>query len=201
MRPEPLPAVWVVDVDGVIAGAGGHDWTAGLETELGIAPAQLREFSRAEWPACVEGRRDTAEVLVPWLRRWGARCDAEGFIAWWHGRDTALDEPLLVCFAAWRAAGARLLLATNQDNRCTRHLWYGVGLADSFDAMIHSAAVGARKPDVAFWQAVADVIGPHEPRDVVVVDDTAANLDGAAPFEWRTHHFTGRAGLLARFGL
>lgn len=199
MTPEALPAVWVVDVDGVLSGAGGHDWTEGLQAALGIAPADLRDFFRAEWPACVEGRRDTAEALGPWLARWGARCDAEGFIAWWHGRDARLNRPLLDRLAAWRTAGARLILATNQDHRRAAHLWNAMGLCERFDAMVHSAAVGARKPDVAFWQAVADLVGPLAPDEVVVVDDQAANLAGAAVFDWRTHLFAGNPGFFARF--
>ena len=46
---------------------------------------------------------------------------------------------------------------------------------------------------------VADRTGPHEPEDADVIDDNAENLAGAAPFEWRTHHFTGNAGFFARF--
>jgi len=199
VTPEALPAVWVMDVDGVLAGADGHDWTAGLQDALGITPADLRDFFRAEWPACVEGRRDIADALTPWLARWGANCDAEGFIAWWHGRDAHLNVPLLDRLAGWRAAGARLILATNQDHRRAAHLWDTVGLGRRFDAMVHSAAVGARKPDVAFWQAVADLLGPLEPAEVVVVDDQAANLAGAGVFDWRTHLFTGNSGLFGRF--
>jgi len=197
---EPLPAVWVIDVDGVIVDAGNHDWQGPIERTFGITPAQLRDFFRSDWAACVEGRRDIAEALAPWLVRWQAPCDAEAFIAAWHHADAALNHGLLERLAAWRAAGARMVLATNQDHRRAAHLWHTLKLVDRFDAMVHSAAVGARKPDVAFWQVVADRIGEHEPHEVVVVDDSAANLAGAAPFEWRTHHFTGNAGLFDRFG-
>lgn len=199
MNPESLPAVWVIDIDGVIVDADGHDWQIAIEQAFGISRVQLQDFFRAEWPACVEGHRDTAEALAPWLARWRAPCDAESFIAAWHRADAHLNHPLLDWLAARRAAGARLLLATNQDHRRASHLWTGLELDRRFDAMVHSAAVGARKPDVAFWQVVADRIGPHDPAGVVVVDDNRANLDGAARFDWRTHHFTGNDRFFARF--
>lgn len=200
MTAEPLPAVWVVDVDGVLIDAGDHDWQVSIERAFGITREQLRDFFRAEWPACVEGRRDTAEALGPWLERWGASCDAEAFIAAWHRKDAMLNRDLLDRLEAWREAGARMLLATNQDHRRADYLWDTLALGTHFDGMVHSAAVGTRKPGIAFWQAVADRIGSHEPADVVVIDDIAANLAGAAPFEWRRHHFTGNRGLFDRFG-
>lgn len=193
------PSVWVVDVDGVLVDADGHDWQSDIAEAFAIAPEQIQAFFRADWPECVEGRRDTAEALTPWLEQWGAPCQAEDFIAVWHRASARLNTPLLDRLAAWREAGARLLLATNQDHRRAAYLWTTLGLSERFDAMIHSAGVGARKPDVAFWQVVADRIGPHEPETVVVVDDLADNLAGAAPFEWRTHHFTGNADFFERF--
>ena len=200
MTAAALPAVWVVDVDGVLVDADSSSWQDPVCAAAGITPGQLRAFFRAEWPDCVEGRRDTAQALVPWLERWGASCDAEAFIAAWHRTDAALNRPLLARLSAWRVEGARLLLATNQDHRRADYLWTTLGLGTTFDGMVHSAAVGARKPAIAFWQAVADRIGPHAPEDVVVIDDHADNLPGAAPFEWRTHHFTGNAAFFARFG-
>ncbi|MDA1071171.1 MAG: HAD-IA family hydrolase [Proteobacteria bacterium] len=199
MTAGALPAVWVVDVDGVLVDADSSTWQHPVCAAAGITPQQLRAFFRAEWPDCVEGRRDTAQALAPWLECWGASCDAEAFIAAWHREDAELNRPLLARLAAWRVEGARLLLATNQDHRRADYLWTTLGLGTGFDGMVHSAAVGARKPGIAFWQAVADRIGPHEPEDVVVIDDNAENLAGAAPFEWRTHHFTGNAGFFARF--
>lgn len=199
MNAQPLPSVWVVDVDGVLVDADNSAWRLPVCAACGITPQQLREFFRTDWPDCVEGRRDTALALAPWLERWGAACDAETFIAAWHREDAALNRPLLSRLAAWRGAGARLLLATNQDHRRADYLWNTLGLGEGFDGMVHSAAVGARKPSVAFWQAVADRIGDHAPEDVVVIDDNAANLAGAAPFEWRTHHFTGNRDFFAHF--
>lgn len=199
MSATRLPAVWVVDVDGVLVDADNNAWQRPVCAAAGITPRQLRDFFRTDWHDCVEGRCDTAQVLSRWLERWGATCDAETFIAAWHRQDAALNRPLLARLAAWRVEGARLLLATNQDHRRAAYLWSTLGLGETFEAMIHSAAVGARKPDVAFWQVVADRIGPHEPEDVVVIDDNAENLAGAAPFEWRTHHFTGNEGFFARF--
>jgi len=199
VKASGLPSVWVVDVDGVLVDADGNDWQVDIGEAFGITPAQIQAFFRADWPDCVEGRRDTAEALTPWLERWRAPCDAQGFIATWHRADARLNEALLEQLALWRAGGARMLLATNQDHRRAEYLWSTLGFSQRFDGMVHSAAVGARKPDVAFWQVVADRIGPHEPADVVVIDDNAENLAGAAPFEWSTHHFTGNAGFLARF--
>lgn len=199
MSTEPLPAVWVVDVDGVLVDADNNAWQHPVCAACGITPEQLRCFFQADWPDCVEGRRDTAEALQPWLQHWGSSLDAEGFIAAWHRQDAHLNRPLIARLAARRVEGARMLLATNQDHRRADYLWTTLDLGETFDGMIHSADVGARKPHVAFWQAVADRIGPHEPADVLVIDDNAENLAGTAPFEWRTHHFTGNAGFFARF--
>lgn len=100
-----------------------------------------------------------------------------------------------------RSAGVRMVLATNHVNGWLEqlldiHPWL------PSDEIVNSAAVGARKPDHAYFVALRDQTGPGI---VPFVDDKRDNLDAAADAGFDpilADNNTGwTAALLGRFGL
>ena len=71
----------------------------------------------------------------------------------------------------------------------------GLALADHVDGMVYSAAIGARKPDRAFYDAAARQSG-MAPEALLLVDDTSANIDGARRAGWQARLWTPGASLL-----
>ena len=64
-----------------------------------------------------------------------------------------------------------------------------VGLGEHVDGIIYSAALGCRKPTAAFFDQAAAIAGA-EPADIVLVDDTLANIEGARQRGWNAVHWT-----------
>jgi len=80
--------------------------------------------------------------------------------------------------AELRGMGLRLVCVSNWDVSLPSVL-ARCGLADGLDAVVTSAGVGARKPDVAIFTAALELAG-CEPAEALHVGDTAGeDVDGA----------------------
>ncbi|WP_226573346.1 HAD family hydrolase [Acuticoccus sediminis] len=187
-------ARWLMlDVDGVVVNGrpgDGGSWATDIERDLGISPDALQSvFFAPHWDAIVTGRADLGDVLEACLPALSRSVTAADVIDYWFARDSAVDEAVLGDCDALRAGGTRIALATNQDHRRAAYLMDRLGLGRHVDAMVHSAALGARKPDRAFFDAAAVSVGA-DPGDLVLVDDTARNVDAAREAGWRAIHWT-----------
>lgn len=96
--------------------------------------------------------------------------------------------------ATLRARGVAVHLATNQEH--LRAAWLRARFAGQVDGVWYSAALGARKPEAAFFARAAAGAG-LAPAQVLLVDDTAANVVAARQAGWHGVVWTGAARLLA----
>ena len=67
-------------------------------------------------------------------------------------------------------------------------------ILDHFRIIVVSAHEGLTKPDPAIYALAAGRFG-HAPREMLFIDDSAANIAAAAKLGWQTHHFEDAAGL------
>jgi len=189
----------MLDVDGVVVHprpAGGGSWAADIERDLGIRLEDFRaRFFVPHWDDVVTGRRPLTDALAACLPELSPDVTPERFVAYWFERDGALDDAVLADCAALRRDGVRVLLATNQEHLRAAHLMTGLALADHVDGIVYSAAIGARKPDRAFYDAAARQSG-MAPEALLLVDDTSANIDGARRAGWQAKLWTPGASLL-----
>lgn len=185
----------MVDVDGVIVRPDGkradkRRWDQDLKHDLGIDPADLQAaFFKPHWPDVVNGRADLFERLVPALADVTTDVSAQTLVDYWFKWDSELDDALLADLAALRAAGTEMHLATVQEHHRARYLWETLGFRDRFDAIHYSAAYGVGKPDPAFFTAVAAKLG-SAPETLLLIDDSAANIEGARRAGWRASLWT-----------
>ena len=184
----------MLDVDGVLIRGrpeDGQPWSTTLATDLGIDPDRLqRAFFRPFWAQIVTGKRGLTETLTDCLPRIGAKITAEAFIAYWFARDARLDTGVLEDIAYLRAKGLRVVLCTNQDHLRAAYLMQDLGLCARVDGMIYSAALGARKPESAFFTAARAQTG-LPPETLLLIDDTRANITAARKAGWRARLWQG----------
>ena len=67
-------------------------------------------------------------------------------------------------------------------------------LADHVDGIVYSADFGSKKPEKAFFKVATDRSG-HASHEVLLVDDTLANVEAAAKAGWTAAHWTGPSDL------
>lgn len=91
--------------------------------------------------------------------------------------------------------GIATALLTNTFAEFRPTLEHNIDLS-TFDQVIESYVVGARKPELAIYLATAEALGA-EHRDIIYLDDFEQNLVPARQLGWRTIHVVGHVQALA----
>ena len=182
----------IFDVDGVLVHGIHHNplhvrrWDTTLAADMGVDPARFtQEFIFDIFvKKVVTGQMSVIEALEKRLPSLGYRGSTMVFLNYWLEHDSVLNQPLFDLIVRLKArADIRLYVATNQEHIRATWLWSHLGLATLFDDMFHSARVGVRKPEPAFFDFVAARIGPQtEPP--LFFDDTPKVIDGARRAGW-----------------
>ena len=185
----------MVDVDGVVIVPRPGGWAADLEADLGLSAADLQaHFFKPHWDGVVLGRAGLHERLAAVLAKIAPHLTSEQLVAYWFEKDARLDTALLEDLAEVRARGIEVHLATVQEHLRAHHLWTTLGLCARFDGMHYAADLGAKKSDPAFYAAVQARTG-FAPAELLLIDDTPANVDAARAAGWGGLHWTGAARL------
>ncbi len=187
------------DADGVLQ-AGPSSWADAFGDALGERVEVAEEFF-AVLDEALAGRVDMAAHVGEVLERHGLTDRRERTLGVW-GR----IEPLTPTRDLVAALRVPSYLATNQDTlRATcmrRQLGYDELLAGAY----YSCDLGVAKPEAAYFEAILADLGLPA-AEVLFIDDTAANVDGARAVGLRAevwHHDEGLpalSALLAGHGL
>jgi putative hydrolase of the HAD superfamily len=184
--------VLVLDCDGVVVKGHreGGRWDKHLARDLGIDTGTLQErFFKPHWRSISLGEADMREVLAQVWPELGHTARADAFVEYWFSNDAVLDEDVLAQVDTWRAVGGKAYLGTVQEHHRARYLWDTLGLKRHFDAIHYSAALGAWKPDAAFYERLHAKLPVAAPGEVIFLDDVMKNVDAANAFGWRASHF------------
>lgn len=174
----------MVDVDGVVVRPRPGGWAANLEADLGLSLERLQaDFFAPHWADIAMGRAALADRLAPVLAQIAPHLTCEQLTRYWFENDADLDHVLLDDLAGYRARGLACHLATVQEHARADYLWTTLGLSARFDDIHHSARHGAGKPDRAYFDAVAAAVG-LAPAELLLIDDRAANVEGARAAGW-----------------
>ena len=106
-----------------------------------------------------------------------------------------MDEAVLAACDELRRRGTRVFLATNQEHMRARYLMDRLALANHVDGMVYSAQIAAQKHQPAFFHAAAMRNG-FSPKNIVLVDDTKANVDAAFEAGWKAIHWSSGSSLM-----
>lgn len=164
------------DADGVLQTVP-DGWFAPAEPYLGDRAEEfVRHLWELEQPTLI-GQGDFRLLLADRLRAFGVSSPAEEVLAdLWH--NIAPDPGSVALVAALRDAGYGVYLGTNQGRHRAAHMRSALGYDDLFAVSCYSYELGAAKPDPRFFTIAAERIGAA-PAEIVLVDDSARNLQGA----------------------
>ncbi|TWF52960.1 HAD family hydrolase [Neorhizobium alkalisoli] len=184
--------ILMVDVDGVLVHGRPRDGLAyftDIERDLGISIKLLqREFFHPHWAEIIIGHEPIEPRLTAVLKRIAPHLDTETLLRYWFENDSRLDQTLLADLADLRAKGTRLYLATNQEHRRANWLMKEHGLAQHFDGIFYSAALGCKKPSHDFYRLATEAVSlPRE--EIFYIDDAAENIESATAFGWNAAHW------------
>lgn len=195
MRRLSRPRALMIDVDGVVIVPRSGGWAVDLERDLGLSAADLQaHFFSPHWDDIVLGKAALHDRLAPVLAQIAPHLTSEMLAAYWFAKDAKLDDTLLADLSAVRDGGVEVHLATIQEHLRADHLWNALGFRDRFDAMHYAADLGCKKSDPAFHAAVEARTG-FSGAELLLIDDTLANVEAARTAGWDALHWTGQMRL------
>lgn len=127
---------------------------------------------------------DIQSLLDPWARPAGVELRGDEIDRLLAAGEYTVVEPMTAAVRSLRAGGRRTALLTNTFAEFRPTMERDIDLS-SFDAVVESFAVGARKPEPAIYEATASMLGvDHE--SIVYLDDFEHNLAPARALGWST---------------
>jgi putative hydrolase of the HAD superfamily len=139
----------------------------------GGSPTRLGEHERAWWYAVVRrafGRGAAASTFDA--------CFGELYAHYARPAAWRVLPEVAGALADLRARGLRLAVVSNFDGRLPG-LLAGLGLAELVDAIVHSTAVGAAKPDPAIFHAALERLGACPDEALHAGDGLLEDVEGA----------------------
>lgn len=176
------------DADGVLQHLPGG-WYAAAEPFLGeSSEAFLHAAWALESPLLTGGDVDFVAALEGLLVEHGSSASAaEVYTAVWGTVETVAVTAEVV--RRVRAAGYGVHLGTNQAAHRSHLMRSTLGYDDLFDVSCYSYELGVAKPDPSFFRRAADLIG-SEPSEILFVDDSVKNVEGARTAGMSAIHWT-----------
>lgn len=188
----------MLDVDGVLVNGrpeDGRSWDFRLCEDLGIVPEVLgREFFAREWKDVVVGKKDLMRALSASLERIPTSVKAEDLATYWFRMDSRVADTVLSDCRAAREQGIPIYLTTNQEHERADYLMGPMGLNSVVNGIAYSAEAGCKKPEAEFYSHAEGITG-LQPHELLLVDDTQANIEGAHKAGWRAVLWDGREKL------
>lgn len=181
---NPHTHVLLLDVDGVLITPDDFYGAKLARTHGNV----MRDFMRGPFQSASTGKSDLLEHLPDLMAQIGREGTPQDFYREWLKYENRPNLPMLDAVRGLRAKGWRVYLATNQEQRRTRHLLEESGLGALADGHFASFAVGFRKPDPQYYAAVTQILGV-QPRQVVFWDDSAGNVAAAQAAGWQARLF------------
>ena len=167
----------LLDADGVVQ-TMHPEFHASVAATLGRAEPideLLDEIFVAE-RASLTGQRGFREVLQALLREHGIAAPVDEVLRHW-----CQIEPVpgvLDVVADLRAREYPCFVASNQQRHRARHMSVNLRYAELFTGEFYSCALGATKPDPAFFEAILRELD-LEPSSLLFLDDHQPNVDAA----------------------
>lgn len=191
MRKNTKAIAW--DFDGVLnrnVVDGRFVWSDTLENDLGISVQSFQEgvFNHT-FHDVISGKVDLKVHVQSWLKAHNHSLNADDLLSYWFAKDDLPDPLTQSLLEPLSQQGIRQVIATNNEHHRTTYIEQTFGIGKHVSRIFSSGRMGHAKPDVAFFRHISDTLElPAE--DLLLIDDSAANVEAAGALGWDTFHFT-----------
>jgi putative hydrolase of the HAD superfamily len=188
-----MPKIDVIawDFDGVLNRNVVNDrflWVWEMEKQFGYCPKEFVKQVIHDFDPVMAGKECILDRLNPWVEYVGYDGTAEDFLQYWFQMDRYPDPVMDEMMKIASEAGITNVMATNNEARRGRFIWYEMGFEHQMDKLFTAGEMGKIKPHAEFFQHICDDLNV-EPGRVLFVDDMAANIKNARAIGMHGHHF------------
>jgi putative hydrolase of the HAD superfamily len=182
----------IFDVDGVVFKSldsdGKYLWSKTIKEDLGLRREHFQKIFSKQWDCVTKGKIDTKDYLSEVFKDEifaNLNLTVEGYIDYWLSHDNYVDQEIINFVYSLDIPA---YLGTNQDPYRTRHIQALVG--DAFKGIFTSYQIGYLKPEKGFYHHIERALD-LKPNELLLVDDTLENLNGAKENGWNTYFYQG----------
>lgn len=180
----------IFDVDGVIFKThdevGNYLWSRTIKEDLGITSKHFSMIFSEKWGDITRGKIDLIEHLEEVFKDklFGSlSISPQDYIKYWFRKDHNVNAEILKLVEQLQLP---CYLGTNQEALRTKHISSTVG--QYFAGCFASCEIGFVKPEREFFQHIENTLS-LAPEELVLIDDTRVNINGAKQYGWHTYHY------------
>jgi putative hydrolase of the HAD superfamily len=180
----------IFDVGGVVFNAHNNDgtylWLSTILDDLGLTKEHLDKIFCEKWSDLVRGKIETIDYLEDVFKDpdfHELNITPEIFINYWLEKDHHPNQSMLEFI---KSLDNPYYLGTNQEKQRTNHIIKTVG--EHFDGCFSSCQIGFMKPETGFFEYIQNELA-LSPHDLILIDDTAKNIEAAKKCGWHTYHY------------
>lgn len=166
----------VFDLDGMVSKE--YDWfSKAFSKKYNIVWETVLEFFFNEYKQCLVGRADVKEEFMKYVEKWGL-----GNLSWkevedlWFSENVVIESEMIDLILRLRKQGILCVLASNNEEYKRKYFSANYNLDSTFDEVVFSYEVGAKKPKPEFTNFLLEKIGLN-PDEIFFCDDTKENID------------------------
>ncbi len=176
------------DVDGVITNSGF--FSERLSKEQNIPIDTILPFFKGVYGDCQLGKADLYTELEKVKSEWGYQGDTSELIDYWFSDITpSLNKELVDSVVKIRDQDTKCYIATNQEINRAEYLWEDAGLSNYFDGIFASYEIGAKKPDIKYFDYVVNKL-QLLPEEIIFFDSDKKIVDAANAYGMRAFLYT-----------
>jgi len=179
------------DADGMVV--QGQRFSDRLAKDFGIPQESIQAFFTNEFQLCLIGKADLKIALAPYIDQWGWQGSVDSLLDYWFSDESQVNQEIVNAIAKLRHKGIKCYLLTNQEKYRTEYFANQLDFATIFDEMFSSAAIGYKKPQPEFFEAISKQIAPIRKNEVLFWDDELKNVNAAKQFGFQAKHYANLA--------
>jgi|SRR3989344_433995 len=181
--------VIIFDADGVLI-PHKRRFSVTLAEKHGISIEKTLPFFSGPFQDCLVGGEDLKESIAPHLNDWGWDKGVDALLDYWFQLEHNVDNELVDYIQELRAEGIKCFLATNNEKYRFQYILDKMGFQNMFDASYASAHLGHKKPNQEFFSKIFNELKNVDKKEVLFVDDSKENIEGAENFGIHTIFYT-----------
>jgi putative hydrolase of the HAD superfamily len=192
--------VIIFDADGVLVHSERR-FSKTLAEKHGISIETTLPFFTGPFQECLIGNSDLKEIILPYLDKWGWDKGVDVLLEYWFSLESKTDKDLIKYIQELRKEGILCFLATNNEKYRFQYMMDKMGLEKVFDKTYSSAHLGHKKPNQEFFSKLYSKLKNVKKNEILFVDDSIENIEGAKKFGIETDFYKSLNGLKEKISL
>lgn len=180
----------IFDVDGVVFKTydehGSYLWSRNIKEDLGITQKHFSFIFSKKWEDIIRGKKDLHSHLQTVFKEElfkNLEISPIQYIHYWLSNDHQVNQEVLSLVKNLKIP---CYLGTNQESLRTKHILNSVG--SLFVECFASYQMGFIKPEKEFFYFIQKKLSLL-PYELLLIDDTKSNIDGAKKCGWHVYHY------------